>query len=182
MNFICQNPNIKIATLADANDITNLLNIAYRGEASKIGWTTEAHLILGNTRTNVQIVEATITQKDSIFLKYSNENNDLVACVNLQLIANKIYLGMLSVLPNQQANGIGKQMLRAANEYAKYLNCESIFMTVISVRTELIDWYKRHGYIDTLQKKAFVEDDVSGKHTQPLEFIVLEKLFLPQRL
>ena len=48
-------------------------------------------------------------------------------------------------------------------------------MTVISVRTELINWYKRHGYADTGNKKTFKEDGLSGKHLQPLEFIVLEK-------
>jgi hypothetical protein len=34
------------------------------------------------------------------------------------------------------------------------------------VRTELIDWYKRHGYADTGERKPFAEDEVSGKHLQ----------------
>jgi hypothetical protein len=48
-------------------------------------------------------------------------------------------------------------------------------MSVISVRKELIDWYKRHGYAETGERKPFVEDDLTGKHLQKLEFLILEK-------
>ena len=88
---------------------------------------------------------------------------------------NAIYLGLFSVSPLVQNKGIGKQILVAAEEYAKQLQCSSINMTVISARTELIDWYKRNGYIDTGIRKPFLEDGIAGKHLQPLEFMVLEK-------
>jgi len=55
------------------------------------------------------------------------------------------------------------------------LNCRSIYMTVITVRTELVSWYQRHGYADTGERKPFLEDGLTGKHLQPLEFMVLEK-------
>ena len=48
-------------------------------------------------------------------------------------------------------------------------------MTVISLRYELIEWYKRFGYIDTGERKAFKEDGKSGRHLQPLKFMVMEK-------
>jgi hypothetical protein len=48
-------------------------------------------------------------------------------------------------------------------------------MSVISKRTELIDWYKQHGYIDTGERKAFIEDGITGKHLQKLEFMIMEK-------
>ena len=99
-------------------------------------------------------------------------------CVNLQQHGNKMYLGMLSVSPFKQGAGIGKHLLKAAEEYASSLNCTSIYMTVISMRTELIDWYKRHGYTDTGERQKFIENAVSGKHLQPLEFAVMEKFLL----
>ena len=49
-------------------------------------------------------------------------------------------------------------------------------MSVISVRTELINWYKRYGYTDTGERKPFTEDGISGKHLKKLEFMILEKL------
>jgi len=83
---------------------------------------------------------------------------------------------MLTVRPYLQGKGIGKQMLKAAEEEAKKKGITSIFMTVISVRKELIDWYVRHGYVATGEKKPFAFSDPRfGQPKQQLEFIVLEK-------
>jgi ribosomal protein S18 acetylase RimI-like enzyme len=172
---IFPNPYIEIATVNDALAIVNLLNSAYRGEDSKKGWTTEAHLIAGSTRTNEQTIIDVLLQPDSVFLKYTDAAEDIIGCVNLQKHDTKMYLGMFSVSPHLQGAGIGKQLLDAADFYAKEMNCTSIYMSVISVRSELIAWYQRHGYKDTGERKAFVEDAVSGKHLQSLEFMFLEK-------
>lgn len=174
--FIFSNSEISIATTADIAAITALLNGAYRGESSKQGWTTEAHLIAGNVRTNESTVHYVITQPESSMLKYSNDQQQIIGCVNLQQHANKIYLGMLSVAPQLQGAGIGKHLLHAAEEYAQQVNGTAVYMTVISVRTELINWYQRHGYYDTGERKPFTEDGVSGKHLQRLEFMVMEKI------
>jgi ribosomal protein S18 acetylase RimI-like enzyme len=175
---IFSNLNITIATITDIDAIKNLLNSAYRGEASKKGWTTEADLIAGDTRTNDTNLQQIMEQPGSVFLKYTNQQQQLLACVNLQQHGNKIYLGMFSVSPQLQGGGIGKQMLQAADEYAKYLHCISIYMSVVSVRKELIDWYQRHGYADTGERKPFEEDAISGKHLQQLEFMILEKVIV----
>ncbi|HNU89510.1 MAG TPA: GNAT family N-acetyltransferase, partial [Ferruginibacter sp.] len=71
--------------------------------------------------------------------------------------------------------GIGKQLLKASEEHASQLQCSSIYMRVVSVRTELIDWYKRHGYVDTGQRDPFEDDGSSGRHLQKLEFMIMEK-------
>ena len=47
-------------------------------------------------------------------------------------------------------------------------------MSVITVRTELINWYKRHGYAETGDRKPFIEDGITGNHKQTLEFLYLE--------
>jgi GNAT superfamily N-acetyltransferase len=82
---------------------------------------------------------------------------------------------MLSVNPQIQANGIGKQLLQAAELHALQVNCIRIMMTVISLRTELISWYQRNGYVDTGVRKPFPNDPRFGTPVQPLEFVVLEK-------
>ena len=82
---------------------------------------------------------------------------------------------MLTVAPQLQANGIGKLLLTAAENYAKENNFESIIMTVISVRTELIAWYERRGYLNTGQTKPFPNDANFGIPKQELKFIVMEK-------
>lgn len=169
------NQNIAIACIADIAAITNLLNNAYRGENSKQGWTTEADLIAGNVRTDENNILEVMQQTGSVFLKYTNDEQEITGCVNLQQHGDKIYLGMFSVMPQMQGAGIGKQLLKAAEEYALHLQCSSIYMAVISVRSELINWYKRHGYADTGERKPFIEDGLTGKHLQAMEFMVLEK-------
>ena len=82
---------------------------------------------------------------------------------------------MFSVAPGMQGGGIGKKVLAAAEEYAKQVNSTAIYMSVISVRTELINWYKRHGYANQGERKAFPQDELTGTHLQPLEFLILEK-------
>lgn len=167
--------HLRKATEPDVKQIVQLLNNAYRGESAKKGWTNEAHLISGEIRTNEQTIVQLINQPGSVFLTCTNIHHQLIGCVNLQKHKHKLYLGMLAVSPHFQRAGIGKILLLAAEEHAKTINCDTIYMTVISVRTELIDWYKKHGYSDTGVRKAFPEDDITGKHLQELEFAVLEK-------
>lgn len=173
--IVFSDPNIQIASAADISFVVSLLNSAYRGDVSRQGWTTEAHLIEGEVRTDHASVKEVTEMDNSVVLKYVNEGSQIIGCVNLQQHGHKIYLGMFAVSPQLQGGGVGKKLLHAAEEYALQRNCHSIYMTVISVRTELIDWYKRHGYKETGEKKSFDEDGLSGKHLQQLEFAVLEK-------
>ncbi|MEO6537915.1 MAG: GNAT family N-acetyltransferase [Ferruginibacter sp.] len=173
------NPKIKIAGPADIPSLIALLNTAYRGESSKQGWTTEADIIAGDRRTDETNMRDIMQQAGSIFLQYLNDESHIIGCVNLQQHGNKIYLGMFSVSPSLQGAGIGKEILQAADEYARHLNCSAVYMSVISVRTALINWYKRHGYEETGERKPFVEDGLTGKHLQPLEFLILEKNVAP---
>lgn len=82
---------------------------------------------------------------------------------------------MLTVSPELQAKGIGKQLLAAAESMAKSEGCKTIQMTVISVRKELIAWYERHGYAATGETAPFPTDPKFGLPKQSLAFIVLEK-------
>lgn len=165
-------------TLAGKQDIPNLealVNGAYRGESSKKGWTTEADLLDG-IRTNQQVLAGMVTRGDSIVLKCTNGNNDLVGCVYLQKKEEKVYLGMLTVAPDKQSKGIGKKLLQAAEEYAETQDCTSITITVISLRKELITWYERRGYKATGETKPFPSNDPRfGLPKQQLEFLVMEK-------
>jgi ribosomal protein S18 acetylase RimI-like enzyme len=167
---------ISIATPQDVTALTILLNSAYRGESSRKGWTTEADLIAGETRVNENMLHEILIMPGSLMLKLENEEGEIVGCVNLQHHGNKLYLGMLSISPELQGKGGGKKLLKAADEYAQFQKMELIYMTVISLRLELIDWYKRHGYHDTGKRKPFPEDPMTGKHMRELEFMVLEKI------
>jgi ribosomal protein S18 acetylase RimI-like enzyme len=162
------------ATLTDIPTLVTLINSAYRGESSKKGWTTEAHLLEGK-RTDEQEMTAVFLEPKNTILKYTNHDT-IIGSVLLVEKGEQLYLGMLTVSPELQNSGIGKKLLVEAENHAKTLGLSSIIMTVISVREELIAWYKRHGYVDTGEREAFPE---SGIHVtlsdEPLEFIYLEK-------
>jgi ribosomal protein S18 acetylase RimI-like enzyme len=165
---------ISTATVADAADLNQLVNSAYRGEGSKKGWTTEADL-LGGTRIDEEALRDLIQKEDTTVL-LCKEEELLLGCVELRQDGDKIYLGMLSVKPDTQGKGIGKYLLAEAELHARAKHCSKIYMTVISVRQELIDWYVRHGYRLTGERKPFVVPDTRwGIPKQQLEFVVLEK-------
>jgi ribosomal protein S18 acetylase RimI-like enzyme len=165
---------ISIASLTSAGAINKLVNSAYRGDSSKKGWTTEADLLDG-TRIDETAVKELLQKEDTAIL-LCREENELLGCVELRKDNQKLYLGMLSVQPDTQGKGIGKKLLKEAELYAKSINCSKIYMTVISVRKELIDWYIRHGYVLTGERKPFVVPDTRwGIPKQELEFVVLEK-------
>lgn len=165
---------ITVATEKDIPSLLKLINNAYRGDYSKKGWTTEADLLDG-IRTDKEALEQMMHQQGAAFLKCHDEENELIGCVYLQQQKNNLYLGMLTVAPDLQAKGIGKQLLAASKKYAKEKQCEAIVMTVISVRHELIAWYERHGFYKTGETKPFPNDVRFGIPKQPLEFIVMRK-------
>ncbi len=166
---------IQKATKEDIPALVTLVNSAYRGDASRKGWTTEADLLLGEFRTDAASLEHIFSSADNAILKYTTEDGSIAGCVYLQKQGEKLYLGMLSVNPELQAGGIGKQLMQASEEYAKEIGCHTITMTVISVRKELIAWYLRRGYHITGINKPFPTDNKFGIPTQELIFEVLEK-------
>ena len=168
------NSSITLVTEQDIQSLDSLVNSAYRGESSKKGWTTEADLLDG-LRTDPDSLLKLIQDPDAAILKYTNEDGLIQGCVYLKKKQNKLYLGMLTVTPELQAKGIGKQLLAEAENYAKQNSCNFITMTVISVRHELIAWYQRHGYLPTGETEPFPTDPKFGLPKQELVFIVMEK-------
>jgi ribosomal protein S18 acetylase RimI-like enzyme len=162
------------ATANDVAALNVLVNSAYRGKAAKQGWTTEADLIDGS-RIDENGLRDLINREDTTVLLYLEEKL-ILGCVELRTEGNSLYLGMLSVKPDTQNKGIGKKLLVAAELHARRQHCNRIVMTVISVRQELIDWYVRHGYVLTGERKPFILPDTRfGVAKTQLEFIMLEK-------
>ena len=162
------------ATIADAAELSALINSAYRGETSKKGWTTEADLLEG-TRTSEEELISIIASSNHYLLKFIRDEKIIGSVL---LIAKKevLYLGMLTVSPELQNSGIGKQLLQAAEQLAQQIELSKIQMTVIGIRKELLAWYIRNGYEDTGLREPFPFGEGDKALTsEPLDFIVLEK-------
>ena len=136
------------AVLTDVEAIVKLVNIAYRGESSRAGWTTEAD-ILDGLRTSVHEVERLIASGNTIILLCLN-GDELLGSICLEKERAIAHIGMFVVNPAMQANGIGKRLLTEAESLAQYMwGVEQFQMHVITIRHELIAFYERRGYIRT---------------------------------
>lgn len=169
---------IKKASSSDIPALVALLNSAYRGEASKQGWTSEADKIEGDIRTDEDQLQELMQTPNAVFLKYTGNSGNIVGCVFLHKREEKLYLGMLCVSPVVQAKGVGKKLMTAAEGYARQENCPAIFMRVFSFRHELIRWYEKQGYYKTGEINPF-ENSRYGTATEKLEFLIMEKKIRP---
>jgi ribosomal protein S18 acetylase RimI-like enzyme len=167
--------SISIANENDIPALVALMDSAYRGEDAKQGWTNESDLFIGTKRTDEATITSLMRKPGSVFLKFTNDSGEIEACVFLKKKGNRMYLGMFSVSPKAQGKGLGKKLLAAADEHAKQQSCTSLYMTVITLRKELIEWYERNGYRKTGEVLPFPVDERFGIPRQPLEMLVLEK-------
>jgi GNAT superfamily N-acetyltransferase len=166
--------NLAHATPADAPRLARLVNRAYRGDASRQGWTTEAHLLDGQ-RIDEDGLREMLAAPDATFLLCVDENGELLGSFYAQPTGPQVYLGMLAVAPEKQARGVGKFLLQAAEDYGRQHGCTVAKMTVISVRHELLAYYERQGYRHTGTTEPFPTDPRFGIPKQPLTLLVLEK-------
>ena len=162
------------ATVDDAPEIAALVNIAYRGDSSRAGWTTEADLLEG-IRTDASEIASLLKQPDMAILMCV-ENGELIGSVNVERRDPDSYLGMLVVKPTLQNAGLGRKLIDAAEKYARETwSSEKMTMTVISVRSELISYYERRGYRRTGEMKPFPFDEQHVPRVDGIELEVLEK-------
>lgn len=168
---------LELATPADLPALHALIERAYRGQSARQGWTHEADL-LGGQRTDLDALGGMIADESQHLLMWQDANGP-AACVALtDKGAGLCYLGMLTVDPARQAAGLGKQLLAAAEHWARdRLSADCIEMTVIVQRAELIAWYERRGYRLTGERRPFPHGDwrFGLPHRDDLEFVVLEK-------
>ena len=169
------------ATHVDTDAVVALVESAYRGDASRAGWTTEADFLDGR-RTGADDIAACIERERSLIL-LGERDGDLLACAHVAVEpsadgADAGYFGMFSVVPTLQGGGIGKAMLAEAERIACHeWRLATMRMTVIDIRDELIAFYQRRGYHRTGVFKPFpYGDERFGLPTRDdLRFEVLEK-------
>ena len=133
---------LKVAHQNDAQAICDLLNRAYRGTD---GWTTEGALISGH-RCVVGDIEKEIQSPETTYLICQDEDS-LQACIAVTQSEKGAYLGSFSVLPELQGKGIGKAVLKQAEDFAKStLKTDCFLVSVLAGRDELFAYYERRGY------------------------------------
>ncbi|MFI8996630.1 GNAT family N-acetyltransferase [Streptomyces sp. NPDC053542] len=148
----------RAATDADVPALVELIESAYRGDASRAGWTTEADLLAGQ-RTDPEGVAAVVAAEGSRLLVAEREG-ELVACCQLEHRGEHAYFGMFAVRPALQGGGLGKVIIAEAERTVRAeWGAREMHMTVIRQRAELIAWYERRGYARTGRMTPFPYGD-----------------------
>jgi len=164
------------ATHDDIPALIALVTSAYRGDASRVGWTTEADLLDG-PRVAPEVLEHDLTRERSRVV-LAERGGALVACSHVCDDGGAGYFGMFAVDPTRQGGGLGDAVLKECERVARDdWQLPAMKMAVIDIRDELIAWYERRGYRRTGIKKPFPYGDARFGHPKrdDLRFEVLEK-------
>ena len=174
-------PTIRSATSSDIPALHALIESAYRGDSARRGWTHEADLLGGQRTDPVSLTEIIADPDQRILLALDDTTREptIIGCVQIARKQNSIsYLGLLTVDPLRQTSGLGKHLIAAAEHAAATeFSARTIEMTVIRQRTELIDYYRRRGYLPTGEERPFpMGDERFGlPKTSDLTFVVLAR-------
>ncbi|GAB4085689.1 GNAT family N-acetyltransferase [Myceligenerans cantabricum] len=167
---------VRTATPADVEPLVRLVTSAYRGEASRAGWTTEADLLDGD-RIDPAVLRTDITRPRSRVLLVDDGAGPL-ACAHVAVEDGAGYFGMFAVRPDRQGGGVGRALLAEAERVVRgEWGQTTMRMTVIDARADLVAWYVRRGYTRTGRLEPFPYGDTrfGRPKRDDLRFEVLEK-------
>jgi ribosomal protein S18 acetylase RimI-like enzyme len=150
--------SFRFATADDIPVLVALTESAYRGDASRAGWTTEADLLDGQ-RTDLEEITRLVAGPSTRFL-LAVRDGYVIGSVLLSSNDDHVYIGMFAVSPVEQNRGLGRKMLEEAEAISRREAFARTEMTVIGQRPELIAWYRRRGYEVTGERRAFPYGDL----------------------
>jgi len=174
--------DVRLAEHADIEAIVALVESAYRGDASRVGWSSEADLLDGQ-RIDAGMLTAALDSPD-VRILVLQQAGTIVACCELTRseVPGLAKLGMFAVDPTSQNGGLGRRVLAEGERFvAETWRSDTLQITVIDVRQELIAWYERRGYGGTGEVQAFPYGDLHFgiPRRDDLQFAVLEKRLSP---
>jgi len=149
---------VREASHSDVPQIVSLINRAFAVE----------RFFKSGDRTNPEQVEQMM--QDGKFLLLM-EGDAMVACMFVKVAGDRAYLGTLSVEPTRQKSGLGRRMMREAEDYCRNAGCKALDIRIVNVRTELPAIYRKFGFVETGTLSA----EVIKNATRPIHFITMSK-------
>ncbi|KAK2034481.1 acetyltransferase [Colletotrichum zoysiae] len=166
----------RVATLEDAPQVQQLVQAAFRAEDSRADWT--ADMRLGRSfHYPVEEVLETIANPDAAIIMASGQDGVLLGSVGvIKRDDGLARLAMLSVNPERQRGGVGRQVLAYAEDFARKWGAKTAGLGALSSREKLIEWYERCGYKKTADTSPFPVDRLDHLDLpKGLCFVELEK-------
>ena len=154
-----QSPEIRRAVPADAEQITAVINAAFR--------IVEEFFLDGNRITLAEVQESFVS---GAFL-VAVDAAAVSGCVYVEPRGERAYLGLLSVDPASQQKGLGSQLMNAAEEFAREQGARFMDIYIVNLRTDLPPFYEQRGYYEN--GTTPFPPDVPTK--QPCHFINMTK-------
>jgi predicted N-acetyltransferase YhbS len=137
----------RLATLADAPDISRLVNDTFRSE----------RFFIDRDRTDPGKVSG-LLEKGKFLLWF--DEAALIGCVYVELRGERGYFGLLSVDPKHQRSGMGGRLIQEAEQLCRTAGCRFMDLTIVNVRRELPGYYQRFGYVEN-GTLPFPEDQIA---------------------
>jgi ribosomal protein S18 acetylase RimI-like enzyme len=154
-----------------------LVHAAYRDDESRTGWTTEADL-LGGQRTDAEEIEELVADAAGRIIVAEVDGALVATCHVKRLEDGAAYLGLFSVRPRLQGQGVGRAVVAEAERIASTeWGAPEMRMLVLRQRPELIAWYERLGYRRTGRSEPFphLDERFGLPKVDDLEFMELTK-------
>jgi GNAT superfamily N-acetyltransferase len=147
------------ASPEDVPELVQVINAAYE---------VEKFFVEGD-RTDEDTIRRMMS--DGVFLTTRAESGRLTGGVYVELRGDRGYFGMLSVDPSAQGRGLGRHLVDAAEDYARANGCTLMDIRVVNLRTELMPFYRKLGYIET----GHIEPANDPRALQPFYFVTVSK-------
>ena len=140
MDFI-----LKEATLDHISILTQIIKNSFKEVAQKFNLNENNAPTHASNCTNNWIITAL---KKGIKYYLLEFKNNPIGCVALEIVnSKKCYLERLSVLPEYRKKGFGKILVDFTINKAKEFEINRIEIGVIAKDLELMNWYKKLGFI-----------------------------------
>ncbi|WP_213806212.1 GNAT family N-acetyltransferase [Granulicella sp. dw_53] len=154
----------RLATQADAEAIVSLINLAFAGE----------NPFFRKQRTTLEQIRAYLQKGYFLLIE---EEKQIIGLMYVELRENsRAYLGFLSIHPEKQKHGIGRQVHEAAEQFCRERGYRVAEGLIINLRTDLIDRNERFGYkvvehVSAADKLPELIDHIDG----PWHIVRIEK-------
>ena len=149
---------LRAAGPADAGAIAALINAAFQVE----------RFFIAGDRTNEDEVRRYMARGTFLL---AERDGVLVGCVYVEQRGDRGYFGLLAVDPAQHGRGVGRTLVRAAEDRFRRAGCRAVDISVVDLRTELPPFYRRLGYVES-GTAPFPDPE---KATRPCHFILMSK-------
>ncbi|MEG2358095.1 GNAT family N-acetyltransferase [Acinetobacter sp.] len=168
----------RLACQNDLPFLVSLINGAYRSGGAK-SWTSELNIVAGQ-RIDLNQLQQALAQPDFELWLLEREQADVSevqGCIGLTLNSESAEIGTFCVDPKAQNAGLGRKLLAFAEAYIQqnHQAIRVLEMHVLHVRTELIAFYQRCGYVQTQEIAAYPVNANVGQPLLALHLVHLQK-------